>query len=124
LLKQTINISKEDVEDYNWTMFTHSMDVFKKPTSLNKLIPEYFFTRLLSDLSTKDLVMYNNLLSTKFMKPQRQLYATLGRWAWVPPKLRNKVLKLQANCQMIRPTLKPRKVYDGWKQRCVEKWRI
>jgi hypothetical protein len=40
LLKQTINISKEDMEGYNWTMFTHSMDFFKEPMSLKKLIPE------------------------------------------------------------------------------------
>ncbi len=30
LLKQTINICKEDMEYYNWAMFTHAMDFFKK----------------------------------------------------------------------------------------------
>jgi hypothetical protein len=40
----------------------------------------------LQDLSTKDLVCLGNLLSIEFMKPNRQLYAILGRWAWVPWK--------------------------------------
>jgi hypothetical protein len=30
VLKQTIKISKEDMEYYNWAMFTHSMDLFRK----------------------------------------------------------------------------------------------
>ncbi len=38
LLKQIINISKEDMEDYNWAMFTHSKDLFKEHMSLKKLI--------------------------------------------------------------------------------------
>jgi hypothetical protein len=75
---------------------------------------------LLSVLLTEDLIMYSNLLSTKFMKPPKWLYATQGTWAWVPPELRNKVLKPQVNRQMIRPTPKPWKVYDSRKQRCVE----
>jgi hypothetical protein len=29
LLKQTIHISKEDMEDYNLVMFTHAMDFSK-----------------------------------------------------------------------------------------------
>ncbi len=30
VLKQTINISKEDMEDYNFAMYTHVMDFFKE----------------------------------------------------------------------------------------------
>jgi hypothetical protein len=30
LLKHTIHISKEDMEDYNLAMFTHAMEIFKK----------------------------------------------------------------------------------------------
>ncbi len=30
VLKQTINISKEDMEDYNLAMYTHVMDFFKE----------------------------------------------------------------------------------------------
>jgi hypothetical protein len=37
LLKQTVNIAKEDMEDYYWVMFTHVMDVFKEHESLKKL---------------------------------------------------------------------------------------
>ncbi len=41
-----------------------------------------FFHKLIQWFVTKDhLVIVGNLLSTKFMKPQRQLYATLGNWA-------------------------------------------
>jgi hypothetical protein len=29
LLKETINIPKEDVEDYHWVMFTHAMEFFQ-----------------------------------------------------------------------------------------------
>jgi len=39
LLKQTINITKEDMEDYHWVMFTHAMDFFQEWASLKKLIP-------------------------------------------------------------------------------------
>jgi hypothetical protein len=28
LLKQIVNIAKEDMEDYHWVMFTHAMDFF------------------------------------------------------------------------------------------------
>jgi hypothetical protein len=39
----------------------------------------------LNNLSIEDLVTHDNLISTKFMKPKRWLYATLGKWAWVSP---------------------------------------
>jgi len=78
LLKQIVNITKEDMEDYHWAMFTHAMDFFQERASLKKLIPKRFFTSLLKDLSTKDLVTLGNLLSTKFMEPSRRLYVTLG----------------------------------------------
>jgi hypothetical protein len=57
-----------------------------------------FFTSLLSNLSKEDLVTLGNVLSIEFMKPKRGLYATLGRQAWVPRKLRNKMLKPSMNC--------------------------
>jgi hypothetical protein len=56
--------SEGGLEDYHWAMFTHAMDFFKEHTSLKKSILEHFFTSLLSDLSTKDLVTLGNLLST------------------------------------------------------------
>jgi hypothetical protein len=52
------------MEDYNWTTLTHAMDFFKECTSLNKLILKHFFTSLVNDLLTKDLVTLGNLLST------------------------------------------------------------
>jgi hypothetical protein len=60
-------------------MFAHAMDFFQEWPSLENSILEHFFTSLLKDLSMKDLVTLGNLLSTKFMEPSRQLYATLGR---------------------------------------------
>ncbi len=71
LFKQIVHISKEDMEDYNLAMFTHAMDFFKEHTNLKKLILKHFFTSLLSNLLTKDLVMLGNLLSIKFMKPKK-----------------------------------------------------
>jgi hypothetical protein len=79
LLKQTINIPKEDMDDYHWAMFIHAMDFFKECTSLKILILEHFFTKLFNDLSTKDLVTFGNQLSIEFMKFQKKIYAILGR---------------------------------------------
>ncbi len=61
---------KDDMEDYNLAMFTPTMDFCKKRVSLKKLIPKHFFTSLLNDLSTKDLLTLGNLLSIKFMNLQ------------------------------------------------------
>jgi hypothetical protein len=69
------------MEDYNLMMFTHAMDFFKERASLKKLIPKHFFTSLLIDLLTKDLVTLGNLLSSEFMKPKRQFYAIPSRRA-------------------------------------------
>ncbi len=71
ILKQTMNFSKDDMEDYNLAMFTHAMD-FKERANLKKPIPEHFFTSLLNDLSTQlfYLLTFENLLSTQFMNPQ------------------------------------------------------
>jgi hypothetical protein len=67
------------MEDYILVMFTHAKDFLKECASLKKPIPEHFFISLLNDLSTKDLVTLGNLRSTEFMKPERQLFATLGQ---------------------------------------------
>jgi hypothetical protein len=64
LLKETINILKEDMEDYPWLMFTHAMEFFQECTSLKKPFPKHFFISLLQDLSTENLVSLSNLLST------------------------------------------------------------
>jgi hypothetical protein len=39
LLKQIVNIPKEDMENYHYTIFTHAMEFFKERASLKKLIP-------------------------------------------------------------------------------------
>jgi hypothetical protein len=39
IMKQSVNISKDDMEDYNLAMFTHAMDFFKERASLKKSIP-------------------------------------------------------------------------------------
>jgi predicted flavoprotein YhiN len=46
------------MEDYHWVMVTHA----KECTSLKKYIPEHFFTSVLNDFTTKDLVTFDNLL--------------------------------------------------------------
>jgi hypothetical protein len=50
-MKQSVNISKDDMEDYNLAMFTHVMDFFKEHASFKKLIPKHSFISLLNDLS-------------------------------------------------------------------------
>jgi hypothetical protein len=47
LFKETINILKEDMEDYHWAMFTHAMEFFQKCANLKQPIPKHFFTSLL-----------------------------------------------------------------------------
>jgi hypothetical protein len=64
IMKQSVNISKDDMEDYNLAMFTHAMDFFKKHVSLKKPILEHFFISLLNDLSIEDLLKLGNFLST------------------------------------------------------------
>jgi hypothetical protein len=123
LLKQITHISKEDIEDYNLAMFAHAIDFFKKHVNLKNPIPKHFFTSLLSNLSTKNLVTLNNLLSTKFMKPKRWLYATLGKQVGVPQELRNKILNHPVNHRMIGPTLKPQETYDNQKWHVKKWWR-
>jgi hypothetical protein len=66
LLKETVNILKEDMENYH-----HAMDFFQKHASLKMPIQKHFFTSLLQDLLMEDLVSLGNFLSTKFMKPSR-----------------------------------------------------
>jgi hypothetical protein len=68
IFKQIVNISKEDMEDYNLAMFTHAMDFFKERVNFKKLALKHFFTSLLNNMSTKDLVTLGNLLSIEFMK--------------------------------------------------------
>jgi hypothetical protein len=63
-ITQTYNIFKEDMENYNWVMFTHAMDFFKEHVSLKKPIPKQFFTSLLNNLLIEDLITLGNLLST------------------------------------------------------------
>ncbi len=67
--REFVNISKDDMEDYNLAMFTHAMDFFLKHASLKKPIPVHFFISLLNGLLIKDLLTLGNLLSTKFMNP-------------------------------------------------------
>jgi hypothetical protein len=42
IFKQTINISKEDMEDYNLDMHTHAMDFFKKSANLRSQFQNIF----------------------------------------------------------------------------------
>jgi hypothetical protein len=70
LLKQTINITKEDMEDYHLVMFTHAMNFFQEQ-AFEKSIPKHFFTSLLKDLSTEDSITLGNLFSIAFMEPNR-----------------------------------------------------
>jgi hypothetical protein len=39
LLKQIVNITKEDMENYHWVMFTHALNFLQERASLKKSIP-------------------------------------------------------------------------------------
>jgi hypothetical protein len=39
ILRQSVKISKDDMEDYNLAMFTHAMDFFKECVNFKKPIP-------------------------------------------------------------------------------------
>jgi hypothetical protein len=80
-MKQIVNISKDDMEDYNLALFTHAMYFFKDCANLKKPIPKHFFTSLLNNLLIEDLLTLGNLLFIKFINPRQQLYVTLGRQA-------------------------------------------
>jgi hypothetical protein len=69
-----------------------------------KVDSKTFFTSLLKDLSMEDLVTLGNLLSTKFMEPNGQLYATLSMRAWVPQDFKNKVIKTTCESSNDRPS--------------------
>ncbi len=55
-MKQSVNISNDDMEDYNLALFPHAMNFFKEHVSLKKQIPKHFFTNLLNDLQIEDLL--------------------------------------------------------------------
>ncbi len=63
LFKKTINVPKEDAEDYHCVVFTHAIKFFQECTSLKRPIVEHFFISLLQDLSMEDFVSLGNLLS-------------------------------------------------------------
>ncbi len=112
-MRQSVNISKDDMEDYNLAMFTHAMNFFKECASLKKLILKHFFTSLLNDLSIEDLLTFGNLISIEFMKPRRWLYLIPRRQVWVWQELRKKVLKQPVNHRMIGLAPKPRNMYNN-----------
>jgi len=64
IMRQNVNLSMDDMGDYNLAMFTHAIDIFKTRANLKKSILEHFFTRLLNDLLIEDLLTLGNLLST------------------------------------------------------------
>jgi hypothetical protein len=53
-MKHIVNISKNDMENYNLALFTHILDFFKERVSLKKQILEHFFTSLFNNLSIED----------------------------------------------------------------------
>jgi len=49
-------------------------------------LPKYYFTSFLKDISNENLVALCEL-AIEIVKPQKRLYTTLGKWAWVPRNL-------------------------------------
>jgi hypothetical protein len=68
IFKQTVNISKEDMEDYNFAMFTHAMDFFRKCVSLRSQFQSIFY-QLTQQFVDKGLGNTWELVIHEFMKP-------------------------------------------------------
>jgi hypothetical protein len=57
------------------------MEFLKQRVSLKKPFPKHLFISFCKDLSNEDLVTLCGLLTTKIGKPQKRLYAILGKRA-------------------------------------------
>jgi hypothetical protein len=42
MFKHDVKISKDDMEDYNWAMFTYAMDIFKECANLKTNSKTFF----------------------------------------------------------------------------------
>jgi len=62
-------------------MSKHVMEFLKQCASLKKPLPKYYFTSFLKEILNENLVALCELLAIEITKPQRSLYATLGRQA-------------------------------------------
>ncbi len=60
-------------------MFRHMMEFLKQRVSLLKPLPKHYFTNFCKDLSNEELVTLCGLLVIEIEKPQKRLYAILGR---------------------------------------------
>jgi hypothetical protein len=67
---------KQDIKNYHWVMFKHIMEFLNQRASLKKSLPKYYFTSILKELSTKNLITFCELLAKEIAKPQQRLYAT------------------------------------------------
>jgi hypothetical protein len=56
IMGRSVNISKDDMEDYNLPMFTHAMNSFKEHLSFKKPILEHFFHKLIEQFVNRKLV--------------------------------------------------------------------
>jgi hypothetical protein len=55
------------------------MEFLKQRVSLLKPLPKHYFTNFCKDLSNEELVTLCGLLVIEIEKPQKRLYAILGR---------------------------------------------
>ncbi len=55
-MRQNVNISKDDMEDYSLAMFTHAMDFSKEKCEFYKVDPNAFFHKLIERIVNKRLV--------------------------------------------------------------------
>jgi hypothetical protein len=53
LFKQIVNISKEDMENYNWAMFIHVMNFFQKTHEFEKVDSITFLHKLIEQFVDK-----------------------------------------------------------------------
>ncbi len=81
LLKQNINILKEDMEECHWAMFTHAMDFFKEHTSMKNTNSKTSFHKFIQWFVNRRFSNPWELTINIIHETQKQLYVTLSKQA-------------------------------------------
>jgi len=91
------------MEDYNWAMLTHAMDLFKECMSLKKLIPKIFFYKLVEQFINKGFGNVWQLALKKIHETPKIIICNSKQASMGATKM----LKPQMSYRMIGPTPKP-----------------
>ncbi len=117
LLKQIVNISKEDIEDYNRMMFTYAMDFFKECTNLKKSIPKHFFTcKLIEWFIDRGFGNPWQLATNKIHETPKMTLCNFKQASLGVTRFQKQSVKMLGESSDIRLAPKPQNMYDNKKQ--------